>query len=130
MHNRDCFRKSFGSERVNESEKLLKSAERYFFSIFSSFREKLSFKKLFLIRSETLGLLVNTLTANYEYSRGNRENLPLQIQIQLSKKPLIFCSFFFAFLESALNFQCSEKKKMSLIGPVFLKILTPKDVLI
>ena len=29
----------------------------------------------------------NTLTANYEYSRSNRENLPLPIQIKLSKKP-------------------------------------------
>ena len=71
---------------------------------------KLSQKKLFLTRSEILGLLVNTLTADYEYSRGNRENLPLQIQIKLSKKPLIFCGIFFAFLEPTLNFQCSEKK--------------------
>ena len=30
---------------------------------------------------------INTLTANYEYSRINRENLPLPIQIKLSKKP-------------------------------------------
>ena len=30
---------------------------------------------------------LNTLTANYEYSRSNRENLPLPIQIKLSKKP-------------------------------------------
>ena len=29
------------------------------------------------MRSEILGLLDNTLTANYEYSRINRENLPL-----------------------------------------------------
>ena len=50
------------------------------------------------------------LTANYEYSRSNRENLPLPIQIKLSKKPEIFCCIFFAFLESTLNFQCSEKK--------------------
>ena len=28
----------------------------------------------------------NTLTANYEYSRSNKENLPLPIQIKLSKK--------------------------------------------
>ena len=28
----------------------------------------------------------NTLTANYEYSRSTRENLPLPIQIKLSKK--------------------------------------------
>ena len=42
------------------------------------------------MRIEILGLLVNTLTANYEYSRGNRENLPLLIQIKLFKKPYIF----------------------------------------
>ena len=47
----------------------------------------MSEKKSFLVRSQILGLLVNTLTANYEYSRSNRENLPLPIQIQLSKKP-------------------------------------------
>ena len=69
------------------------------------------------------------LTASYEYSRSNRENLPLPIQINLSKKPSIFCSIFFTFLESELNLQCSETK-MSLIGQVFLKLLTPKDVLI
>ena len=46
----------------------------------------MSWKKLFLIRSEILGLLVNTLTANYEYSRSNEENLPLPIQMKLSKK--------------------------------------------
>ena len=49
---------------------------------------------------------VNTLTASYEYSRSNRENLPLPIQIKLSKKH----KFFAAFLESSLNFQCSKKK--------------------
>ena len=32
-------------------------------------------------------ILINTLSANYEYSRSNRENLPLPIQIKLSKKP-------------------------------------------
>ena len=69
------------------------------------------------------------LTANYEYSRSNRENLPLPIQIKLSKKPSIFCCIFFAFLESELNFQCFEKK-MSLIAQVFLKLLTPRDVLV
>ena len=74
-------------------------------------------------------ICLNTLTANYEYSRSNRENLPLPIQIKLSKKPSTFCAFFFAVLEFPLNFQCSETK-MSLIAQVFLKLLTPKDVLI
>ena len=80
-----CFWKPFRSERLNESQKLLKSAEKYFYPTFPSFWAKLSQKKLFLIRSEILGLLANTLTANYEYSRSNRENLPLVIQIQLRK---------------------------------------------
>ena len=71
---------------------------------------------------------VNTLTANYECSRIDRENLPLPIQMQLSKKPKNLCGVFFAFLESTLNFQCFEKR-MSLIGQVFLKLLTPKYVL-
>ena len=55
-------------------------------------------------------MLVNTLTANYEYSRSNRENLPLPIQMQLSEKPKTFSEFFIAFLESTLNFEHFEKK--------------------
>ena len=54
-------------------------------------------------------MLVKKLSANYEYSRSNRENLPLPIQMQLSENPSIFGSIFFVFLESTLNFQCSEK---------------------
>ena len=46
------------------------------------------------------------LTADYEYSSSNRENLPLPIQMQLSKKPnQTFCGIFIAFLETTLNFQ-------------------------
>ena len=58
-----------------------------------------------------MGLLFNTLTADYEYSRSNRENLPLPIQMQLFKKPKTFCCIFIAFLESTLNFEYFEKKK-------------------
>ena len=67
------------------------------------------------------------LTANYEYSRSNTDNLPLPVQMQLSEKLETFSGFFIAFLESALNFEHFEKK-MSLIAQVFLKLLTPKDV--
>ena len=86
MHTRACFWKPFDSERVNESQKLLKSTENYFYPTFSSFWAKLSEKKLFLIRSGILGLLAHTFTANYGYSASNRENLILPIQIKLSKK--------------------------------------------
>ena len=41
MNKRACFWKLLGSERVNESQKLLKSAENYFYPTFSSFWSKL-----------------------------------------------------------------------------------------
>ena len=53
---------------------------------------------------------IDTLTADDEYFRHNRKNLPLTIQMQLSKKPKIFCCLFMAFLESTLNFKHFEKK--------------------
>ena len=69
------------------------------------------------------------LTANYEYSRINRENLELRNLTKLSKKLSIFCRIFFRVLESELKFQCFERK-MSLIAQVFLKLLTPRHVLV
>ena len=81
------------------------------------------------MRCEILGLLVNTLTTNYEYSHRNRENLQLPIKLKLSKTLSTFSQISFAILESTSNFQCSEKE-MSLIGQVNLKLLTTKDVLI
>ena len=39
----------------------------------------------FLLKQKVV--VVNTFTANYEYSRSNRENLPLPTEIKLSKKP-------------------------------------------
>ena len=87
MHKKASFWKPFGRERVNEPEKLVKSAEKYFYPNFSPLWVKLSEKNLFSIRDEILGLLDNTLTAYYEYSRSNKENLPLPIQMKLSKKP-------------------------------------------
>ena len=87
MHNRACFWKVYCSERINESQKLLQYAENNFYPTFSSFLAKLSYKSLFLIRCEILGLLDNTLTANYEYARINRENLLLPNQTKWSEKP-------------------------------------------
>ena len=77
MHNRACFWKPFGSERVNESQKLLQYPEKNFYPSFSSFWAKLSLEKVIFNQTETLGLLDQTLTANYENSRINRENLLL-----------------------------------------------------
>ena len=129
MHSRAIFWKPFENESVNEFQKLLKSAENYFFPAFSSFWAKLSERKLYLIRCEILGLLDNTLTPNYEYSCSNKENLPLPIQIKFFNKQSISCCTFSTFLVSTLNSQCF-KTKMSVIRQILLKLLSPKDVII
>ena len=60
------------------------------------------------------------LTANYEYSRSNRENLLLPVQMHnfssISEKPKISCCIFFFFsfiyfLESTLNFEHFRKNE-------------------
>ena len=71
----------------------------------------------------------NPLTGDYEYSRSNRENLQLPIQINLSKSRQHFPLFCLNFwnLHEISNIL---KKNMSLIGQVFLNSLTPKYVFI
>ena len=56
---------------------------------------------------------INTLTADYEYSRSNRETLHVAIRMQLFKKVKIFCQYFVEFLETTLNFEHFEKKLAS-----------------
>ena len=108
MHKSSCFWKPSRSEHVNESQNLLKSAEKHFYPTSASFWAKLSYKKSFLVKSEILGLLVNTLTTDYQYSRSNRENLPLPIQRQLSKN---FFSIFYCIFEMYIKFGTFLKKK-------------------
>ena len=79
------------------------------------------------VRSEILALLVNTLTANYQYSRSITDNVPLQFQMQLSEKLKTFSAFFITFSESALNFEHLKKKKISFIPQLFPRLLTPKE---
>ena len=57
---------------------------------------KVELEKLFLVKSGILGMLVHTLTVNYKYSRSNKENSPLPIQMPLSEKPKTFCQSFIA----------------------------------
>ena len=65
------------------------------------------------------------LTANYEYSRSNGENLPLTIQMQLSENLKYFCRNFIAFLKSKVIFEQFEKKKKKKKS-----LITPRDLLI
>ena len=99
--------------------------KRYCYATFSSFCAKLSYKKLFLIRSESLGPLFNTLTANYEYFRSNRENWPSPIQIKWYKKPSIFrrnfCCSFGIYIKFSMLWKINEPHRSSISWSFWLR---------
>ena len=66
-----------------------------------------------LVTFELLGQFVNTLTADYNYSRQNRENLSQQVPMQTSLKLKTCSRFFIAFVKSTLNLQYFLKKDQS-----------------
>ena len=111
MHKRSCFWKPFHSERVKEFQKLLKCAEKYCHSIFTSFFAKISSRQSFSVKYEKLRLVLNTLTRAYQYSGSNRENLPLHIQRQSFEKLKLFTEFFIALLKCTLRLKYLEKHR-------------------
>ena len=68
---------------------------------------------MFLVRSEMLGQFVDTLTADYKYSRLNRENLSQQFPMHTSLKLKTCSRFFIAYLKSTLNLEYLEKNDQS-----------------
>ena len=59
----------FGSQHDSRSQTLLKSARNQVHTGLPLFLYRGSREKLLLVRSELLGQFVNTLTADYQYSR-------------------------------------------------------------
>ena len=113
MSKRPSFMESFGRQHVNGSEKLLRSARNQLHTTLPLIRDSGSSKRLFLTRSELLGQFVNTLTADYKYSRQNWENLWQQVPMQIFLKLKTCSRFFIAFLKSTLNLLYFEKKDQS-----------------
>ena len=66
-----------------------------------------------LVRFNILGLFVNTLTAEYKYSRRNMQTFTQQVQTPLSLKQKTFSEFFIAFMKSTWNGEHFEKKRES-----------------
>ena len=66
-----------------------------------------------LVRSKILGLFVNTLTAEYTYSRGNMQTFTQQVQTPLSLKQKTFSGFFIAFLKYTWNGEHFQKNRGS-----------------
>ena len=91
-----------------------------------SLQTRLSLSKSFLVICKNLRLFVNTFTADVKYSLLNRDNLMQPIPMQLSQKQKTFSQLFSKVLKSRLNFP--HLKKMTLIGSVFPKLKTLKEV--
>ena len=105
-----CFRTPFANERVNGFQTLLKSGRHHYYPLFSSIRDKLSWKKSSSVWYEILRLFVNTLTADDKYSGSNMQNLQQQLQTALSQKQRIVSGFFIPFLECTWNLEHFQKK--------------------
>ena len=104
------FRGVFHNKHGKRAQRLLKSAQSYFYQICSSLWTYFSWKKSMLVLCKFLRLLVKTLTDDEKYSLVYRENLTQPIQILLSQKQKTFSQFFSAFLKSTLNFADFQKK--------------------
>ena len=70
----------------------------------------MSWKKSALVRSKILGLFLNSLTAEYTYSRRNMQTFTQHIQMPLSFKQKTFSGFFITFLKSTWNGENFRKK--------------------
>ena len=88
------FRTRFDSEHVKASQMLAKFPWEPFYHVFLSFSVKLIWEMSPLVLGETLGVFVNTLTADGKYPLQGWENLQLLFQMQLSQKEKMFSSLF------------------------------------
>ena len=71
---------------------------------------KIELENVRLSVSEILGVFVGTSTADDKYYLRNKKNSLQPIQLQLSKKEIIFSQFFAASLKWTSNFEHFEKK--------------------
>ena len=88
------FRTRFYIEHVKARQMLGKFLWERFCHVFLSFSVKLIWEMSPLVLGETLGVFVNTLTADGKYPLQGWENLQLLFQMQLSQKEKMFSSLF------------------------------------
>ena len=104
------FMQRFGRQHVKRSKALLRSARNQFKTNLQLIRDRRSRKRLVLLGYKFLGQFVNPLTADYMYSRYNRENLWQEVSMQIPRKLKTFSRFLIALLKSTLNLEYFERK--------------------
>ena len=113
MHSKASSWKPSGSESVNESQKLLKSAEKYFYPTFSSFWAKLSSKKFFLMRSKILGLFDNSCLRTTSISEVIKRIYTFQLKSNYLENHKCLAPFSFPFFGIYIKFAMFWSRKKS-----------------
>ena len=110
MYQMPYFRTRFCRQRVSGFETLLNSARHHYYRMFPWIWDILRWKNSVVLRSKIFGLFVNTLFAEYKYSRRNMLNYRQKHQTQLSQKRKAFSGFFIAVLKCTSSLEQFEKK--------------------
>ena len=109
-----CKKRRFGTRFDTQHDKvsqiLAKSPWEGFYHVFSSFWEKFISNISPVLLGEILEMFLNTLSADGKYPIEDWDNLPFQIQMQLSEKLKTFYWLFVPYLESTSKFKYFEKK--------------------
>ena len=128
MPKKSPFKGSFKKQHGKYAQTLLKCEGQLLYHIYWSLLTQLSYKKYLLVICKISRLFINTLSADGKYSLFNRDTLTQPIHMQLSGKEKTFSHLFSEFLKSNWKFEHFQKKKISLIGYVFPKLWTPKNL--
>ena len=114
MSKRPSFIQRCGRQHINRLQTLLTTVRNQFHTTPPLICEERNTKRLVLVIYQFLGQFVNTWTADFKYSRYNRENIWQKDPMQISRKPKTFSEFSIAFLKSTLNLEYFERKDQAM----------------
>ena len=97
MSKKSRFKGPFNKQHGKRAQTLFKSEREHLYDIYWSLQKQLSWEQSLLVIFKILGLFVNILTAEDEYSLLNRDNLTEPIRMQLSQKQKNFHNFLLQF---------------------------------
>ena len=128
MSEKSLFKGPFHKQYGKRAQTVLQSGRRHLYHIYWSLQTQFSWKKAIWVLCKILRLSVNILTADEKYFLLKREKLTQPIQILFSLKQKTWSDFSIPFWNQhkILDF---FKKKVTVIGGVFPKLQTAKNVI-
>ena len=111
MSKRSYFRTRFVKTRFSRFETLLEPARQHYYRLLPWIWDILSWKDSFLVRPEILGLFVNTLTAEYQYSRRSIHNFPHTTSNPVISETKNIFGIFYCISKMYIKFRTFWKKR-------------------